>query len=235
MAYFTQDYTDFFKELAANNHKEWFHTHKKRYEKSVKAPFEAFVADLIQAVQAQHDPEMDLLPKDAIFRINRDIRFSKNKAPYKLNRSAVISRGGRREKQIPGFYLQLGVEELWLGGGAYQPDKHYLRRIRQHIADHPQQTVALLQQPAFVQYYTTIQGAVNKRIPKEFKAAYEQQPLIANKQYYYMATYEDAEVHLLRDDLLEWTMAHYQASLEWQHFLTDAFYEPKTDAQEAKI
>jgi len=229
MAYFTQDYADFFKELAANNHKEWFHSNKKRYQKSVKAPFEAFVADLIQAVKTQHDPDMDIQPKDAIFRINRDIRFSKNKEPYKLNRSAVISRGGRREKQIPGFYLQFGVEELWLGGGAYQPDKFYLQRIRQHISDHPEQTEALLQQPAFVQYYTTIQGDTHKRIPKAFKAAHAQQPLIANKQYYYMATYDDVEPHLLRDDLLEWTLAHYQASLEWQHFLTDAFYRSEPE------
>lgn len=224
MTYFTQDYADFFKELAANNHKDWFHANKKRYQKSVKEPFETFVADLIQAVQERHDPELDLTPKEAIFRINRDIRFAKDKSPYKLNRSAVISRGGRLEKQVPGFYLQFGVEELWLGGGAYQPDKPYLQRLRQYMADHPEQVSDLLAQPAFVQYYHHIQGETNKRLPKEFKEAHEQQPLIANKQYYYMATYQDAEAHLLRDDLLEWTLAHYQAALPWQHFLTDAFY-----------
>lgn len=224
MVYFTQDYNDFFKELATNNHRDWFHANKKRYEKSVKGPFSAFVADLIQAVKERHDPELDLLPKDAIFRINRDIRFSKDKAPYKLNRSAVISRGGRREKQVPGFYLQFGVEELWLGGGAYQLDKHYLLRLRRYIVQHPKRVNALLTQPAFVQYYNTIQGDQNKRLPKEFKEAHQTQPLLANKQYYYMATYEDPEQHLLRNDLLEWTLAHYHAALDWQHFLTDAFY-----------
>jgi len=224
MAYFSQDYADFFKELAANNHKDWFHANKKRYEKNVKAPFEAFVADLIKAIQTHHDPDLDLTPKEAIFRINRDIRFSKNKEPYKLNRSAIISRGGRREKQIPGFYLQLGVEFLSFGGGAYQLDKEALHRVRRYMADHPEQVEALLTAPAFVQYYNTIQGEANKRLPKEFKAVQAQLPLIANKQFYYMAHYEEVEEHLLRDDLLDWALAHYRAALDWQQFLTDAFY-----------
>ncbi len=66
MIYFTSDYLDFFKELAANNNKEWFDANRNRYEKSVKQPFEAFVTEVIKSIQA-HDPTIAITYKDAIF------------------------------------------------------------------------------------------------------------------------------------------------------------------------
>jgi uncharacterized protein (TIGR02453 family) len=90
MVYFEKDYFEFFKELAANNHKEWFDVNRSRYHSSVKEPFDKFIADLITEVH-KIDKKIEIAPKDAIFRINRDIRFSKDKTPYKLNRSAIIS------------------------------------------------------------------------------------------------------------------------------------------------
>ena len=81
MTYFTKDFLDFFKELAANNHKDWFHANKKRYEASVKDPFKVFVQDMIDRAAAKDD-RFAGEAKNAIFRINRDIRFSKDKSPY---------------------------------------------------------------------------------------------------------------------------------------------------------
>ena len=224
MAYFTPAYTNFFKQLAANNHKDWFHDHKKEYEQQVKEPFKAFVGDLITAVQKEQDKELDLLPKEAIFRINRDIRFSKDKTPYKLHKSAVISRGGRKNKQYPGFYVQFGVDEYWLGGGAYWLDKENLLAVRQYLAQHPQKTQALLEAPQLLKFYGGIQGEQNKRLPKEFKAIQEELPIIANKQFYFMKVYEEEEELLLREDLLEWVLEHYEAGLEWNNFLIKALY-----------
>ena len=74
MPYFTQDFLDFFKELAANNHKDWFDENRKRYHKSVKDPFYKFLEDAIAEIQ-KVDPTIQIEPKDAAFRINRDIRF----------------------------------------------------------------------------------------------------------------------------------------------------------------
>ena len=116
MKYFTQDYLDFFKELAANNHKEWFDENRKRYEKSVKDPFKKFVEALI-AETHKFDPSVNIEAKDAIFRINRDIRFSKDKTPYKLDRSAIISSGGRKDHSIPGFYIATGFSGHGFGIG----------------------------------------------------------------------------------------------------------------------
>ena len=78
MRYFSDDFVKFFNELEQNNHKDWFDENRKRYEKEVKAPFKSFVTDFIVEIQ-KYDPEIMIKPKDAVFRINRDIRFSNNK------------------------------------------------------------------------------------------------------------------------------------------------------------
>ena len=88
---FNEEYLDFFKELAQFNKKEWFDENRKRYEKSVKIPFKKFVTELIQEIQ-KIDPEVEIEAKDAVFRINRDIRFSKDKTPYKIQMSAILRR-----------------------------------------------------------------------------------------------------------------------------------------------
>lgn len=222
MQYFTEGFNNFFKGLAANNHKDWFHEHKKTYEKEVKQAFARFLTDLIQNIRTQYDSTLDLEVKNAVFRINRDIRFSKDKTPYKLHRSAVISQTGRKNMQIPGLYIQFGVGEVWLGGGMYKPDKENLLLIREHIAKNPKQVQELLADPAFQRLYGTIQGEQIKRIPKAFKEAHAIQPLIANKQFYFMAEYTDNESLLLREDLMDWVLNHYKIGRAWNQFFSAA-------------
>ena len=90
MKYFTKDFAAFFKDLEKNNNREWFHENKKRYEDSVKNPFHNFVEELIGGL-SDIFPTLTIQPKDAIFRIHRDVRFSKDKTPYKIHASALIS------------------------------------------------------------------------------------------------------------------------------------------------
>lgn len=222
MPYFTETFNDFFKGLAANNHKDWFHENKKTYQKSVKEAFATFLTDLIEQIREKYDPELELEVKNAVFRINRDIRFSKDKTPYKLHVSAVVSHGGRKNMQVPGLYIQFGVGELWLGGGCYAPNKENLLRIREYIANNPEKVEALIDNPMFKQFYGEIQGDAIKRIPKIFKEAHAVQPLIANKQFYFMATYEDNEQLLLREDLMDWVLQHYEAGRAWNQFFEEA-------------
>ena len=114
MTYFTKEFNSFFADLAKNNKTEWFHANKKRYEEFVKVPFEEFVAEMISRMQKE-DPEINILPKEAIFRINRDLRFSKDKKPYKEWVSAVISKFGKKDKSYPGIYFHIGTKGLMLG------------------------------------------------------------------------------------------------------------------------
>ena len=133
MKYFTKKFTQFFIDLAPNNNKEWFDVNRKRYEIDVKKPFEIFISDLLERAK-EVDTTIMISYKEAIFRINKDVRFSKDKEPYKLNRSAIISSVGTKDKSIPGLYLEITPEEVGIYGGLYMPDKNQLHRVREEIA-----------------------------------------------------------------------------------------------------
>lgn len=200
MVYFSNDYLDFFKELAANNHKDWFDANRKRYETVVRDPFKQFISELIN-VMAKNDPDLNLEPKDAIFRINRDIRFSKDKTPYKLNNSAIISKKGRKDKNYPGIYLEFGPERLAFYGGFYMPDSKLTQKIRTYFSSHAKEFKSLLSDPGFTSSFGEIQGEKSKRIPKEFHKAAISQPLLWNKQWYYYK-HESPEI-ICGDHLME--------------------------------
>lgn len=188
MTHLTKDFVGFYQDLARNNNRDWFHENKKRYEKEVKNPFVAFVSELIQAFQ-EVEPTVSMTAKEGIFRINRDIRFSKDKSPYKLHASAFISTTSRKDQNNPkGIYFEITPEHIRQYGGVYMTDKEGLYKIRQEIAANLEQFSSIVNAPEFVATFETIRGDKHKRIPKEFKEAHAQQPLIANKQYYYYTT-----------------------------------------------
>ncbi|MCH9822881.1 MAG: DUF2461 domain-containing protein [Bacteroidetes bacterium] len=187
--YFTKDYLEFFKELAANNHKNWFDENRKRYEKSVKQPFKQFVERLIAEVELLDPEQKGIEAKDCIFRINRDIRFSKDKTPYKLNNSAIVSPGGKKGKDVPGVYIELGPEKVRLFGGVHGLDKQNLEDFRYYLAANSTAFEKLIHQKDFLTTYGEILGAKAKRIPKDLKEAAEKQPLIYNKQWYFTTEY----------------------------------------------
>lgn len=216
MAWFSPDFNRFFIELAANNNKDWFHANRTRYENVVKQPFERFVGEMITRV-AKVDPKVRIEPKEAIFRINRDVRFSKDKAPYKLNRSALISAAGRKDMNAPGIYFELGPEAVRIYGGAYMPDKDALIRIRSSVAKDLTKFRKLREDKDFIKRFGTVQGEANKRLPPEFQAAAAKEPLLYNKQFYYGAELPPKLVTSPKlPDLL---MEHYAAMAPMNAFL----------------
>jgi uncharacterized protein (TIGR02453 family) len=217
----TQESFDFLRDLSRNNNRDWFHTNKKRYEQHLKEPFKAFVQALIDTFQ-KHDPSIQIAPKDAIFRINRDIRFSKDKSPYKTQcLGHHLPREGRKGKEYPGFYLHVEYGRLMMGGGAYFVEKETLYQIRQSIAHQSgSRFQSIYTAPAFVEKYETIQGDQHKRLPKEFKDLAEKEPLIANKQFYMMAELDPA--HILADDVLDFVESYYLAGKPLSDFLAEA-------------
>jgi uncharacterized protein (TIGR02453 family) len=216
MAWFDDDYNRFFKELARNNNKEWFDANRKRYEQNVKKPFAAFVLELIKRVHTL-DKQVHIEPKDAIFRINRDIRFSKDKTPYKLSCSAIISPGGRKDHSTPGLYFELGPEHVAIYGGRYQPEPEDLRMVRAHIAGNLKKFKTLREDKTFMKLFGSIQGERNKVLPAELKAAAEKEPLLYNKQIYWAA---ELPAKLVTDPkLADILMDHYRAMRPLNEFL----------------
>ncbi len=217
--YFSSDFLKFFKELAANNSKDWFDAHRKRYEQSVKEPFKEFVTDLISEIH-KLDPSIDIEAKDAIFRINRDIRFSKDKTPYKLDRSAIISSAGRKDPSVPGFYLSLGPDKTYLGGGAYFLTPEQLKALRNYIMGNNDKLVHVLKQRSFKEHFGEIRGEKNKRLPAEFQDMAEKQPLLYNKQFYFMA--EAPADWVNQPNLMDRCLDYYKASRPLQQLLVEA-------------
>lgn len=219
MAWFSPDFNKFFIELAPNNNKEWFDANRKRYMKSVKEPFEAFVGDVIAQV-AKHEPKVSMTPREAIFRINRDIRFSKDKTPYKSRMSAAVAEGGRKDHSSGGIYFEIGPENVAFYGGQYNPDRDELQRIREHITANLSKFRKLRTSKVFMEHFGEIQGDRNKIVPKEFKAFLEQEALIANKQFYFVAELDPKLV--TSPKLLDLLMEYYKAMKPMNDFLAAA-------------
>jgi uncharacterized protein (TIGR02453 family) len=122
---------NFLKGLKKNNNKPWFEKHRPAYEQA-KADFANFV-QLIIDKQAKNDPSIgSLKAKDCMFRINRDVRFSKDKSPYKTNLGASINRGGKKSV-FGGYYFHCSPGESFVGGGIWMPMPPELKKLRQEV------------------------------------------------------------------------------------------------------
>jgi uncharacterized protein (TIGR02453 family) len=122
MSYFNPAFIKFFKDLSQHNTTEWFNEHRKVYEKEVKKPFAEFVDEMIKRIN-KYEPEINIKASDAIMRINKDIRFSKDKTPYNTYVAANISAYGKKDKSYPGFYFQCGPIRSCFSA-APTPSKH---------------------------------------------------------------------------------------------------------------
>lgn len=218
MSYLSKAFIDFFKELSENNTTAWFAEHKKDYETHVKKPFALLVEDIIKRIQ-KHQPEVQIKASDAIFRINKDIRFSKDKTPYNTHVSANISSQGRKSKEEPGFYFQLSPAGIMIYGGAYMVETENLQNLRSHIAANLKKFATLYNDTVFKEKFGEIQGEKNKKLPDEFKAIVDKEPLIANKQFYFGA--ELKPKFITQDDLPDILMEYYKAGKKMNDFLKE--------------
>lgn len=220
MIYFSSDFNQFFKELAANNHKDWFDENRDRYHRNIKEPFEKFVADLVDELK-KDNPKLNINPKSAIFRINRDIRFSKDKSPYKLNRSAAIAPNGKKSIGKGGIYVELGPGRVMVGGGAFSPSKEDLQSLRETIAAKPSKFRKAIENPDFVSVYGEIHGDENKRLPsKELMEAAKKEPLLFKKSMYYFA--ESSPEMVTSDKLMNTILKQYEAGRSVREFIAEA-------------
>jgi len=224
MAYLTKDFIKFFQDLEKNNHKLWFDQARKRYESSVKIPFTKLIDEMIGRINAD-DPTISITAKDAVMRINRDIRFSQDKTPYNCHYGAIISSAGRKDKSIPGIFYRFSAEKIEIYGGAYGIDKHQLQNIRKYIQNNLDQFNKVIQQKLFKETFGEILGEKNKRVPPEFHPLLDKQPLIANKQFYYGT--EIPAKYITEDQLPDILMSHWYAGNPVRKFLLEALKLPK--------
>jgi uncharacterized protein (TIGR02453 family) len=129
---FPKDFFAFFEELARNNERPWFMANKARYESSVLAPMTSLVADMAPPL-GRISRHYVADPKRSLFRIYRDVRFSRDKRPYKEHCAAQFRHAAGRDVHAPGFYVHLAPDEIFMGGGMWMPDATALKRVRDAI------------------------------------------------------------------------------------------------------
>lgn len=158
----------FLKNLSKNNNRDWLQANKAAFE-TAKEDFANFVSDLIGRI-SKFDPKVGgLLPESCVFRIYRDIRFSKDKKPYKSNFGAYISPGGRKSA-APGFYLHIEPGKSFLAAGKHNPESSELLLMRKAIASGPDGFLKILNAKSFRKCFSEIHGEKLKTAPKGFPA-----------------------------------------------------------------
>ena len=137
--YITPKLFAFFSELKKNNTREWFEANKERYESDVREPLLAFI-DAFAEPLYKISPHFRADPRKqggSLFRIYRDVRFSKDKTPYKTQAGVHFRHERAKDAHAPGFYLHLDPKEVFMGVGIWRPDKEALLKIRAAILDKP--------------------------------------------------------------------------------------------------
>ena len=213
----------FLKDLKKNNNKPWFDTNRKLYE-AAKANFAAFVQEVIN-LHGKNDASIkDLLAKDCMFRINRDVRFSKDKSPYKTNFGASINRAGKKAMSSAGYYFHLEPGSCFMGGGIYMPMPEELKKVRQEIDYNFAGFKKMLSQKKF----KTIYGDLDKspefllsRVPKGYEADNPAQDYLRLKSF--IATVKVPDAALTSKDLVKKTADAFHALQPVIEFINHSF------------
>ena len=181
---FPREGIDFMKRLKRNNNRPWFEKHKEEYEASVKLPMQSLIAALRPHFD-QFAPEFDINPKRSLFRIYRDVRFSKDKSPYKTHVAAhFVLRGKPKGVEGSGYYLHIEPGEVFLGGGIYMPDNDQLKKIRRAIADQPDLFLSIIQDQRFKKCFGKLEGDKLQRVPKGYEPDHPMAEWLKYKQFF---------------------------------------------------
>lgn len=188
---------NYLSDLRKNNNRDWFADNKDRYTYA-RNEWVSFVESLIKGI-SEFDSEIGLLkPKDCLFRINRDIRFSPDKTPYNSHFSAAMIPGGKKNPR-PGYYIMVKPGELsYTGGGIWHPSSDHLAMIRQEIDYNPEELRKLLNEKSFQKTFK-LEGEKLKRPPKGYDKDHPDVELLKHKDFVAGRSLSDKQV--LSDDL----------------------------------
>lgn len=212
----------FLKKLAKNNNKPWFDANKIAYQEA-RTDFAAFIQKLIEKYGDSDLQIAHLAAKDCIFRINRDIRFSKDKTPYKKNFAASINRGGKKSIYA-GYYFHLEPGNSFTGGGIWMPMAAETQKIRQEIDYNWSAFKKILQSSAFKKTYDGLDreepGISLTNVPRGYEKDNPAAEYLKLKSWVAMRPVSDAE--LTSKDLLKTVVASFSAIQPLLYFINSA-------------
>lgn len=210
----------FMKRLKRNNNRPWFEKHKPEYESFVKLPMQSLIVAL-QPHFRRFAPEFDVNPKRSLFRIYRDVRFSKDKTPYKTHVAAhFVLRGKPKGVEGSGYYLHIEPGEVYLGGGVYMPDGDQLKKIRRAIADQSEKFLSILRHAKFKKEFGKLEGEKLQRVPQGYEADHPMAEWLKYKQFFVWV--EWPETKCLKRGFAEEVAEVYEAAAPMVRFLNEA-------------
>lgn len=185
----------FLKDLKKNNNKPWFEANRKKYE-DAKADFAQFIQRIIEKHAKKDKTLKELKAKDCMFRINRDVRFSKDKSPYKTNFGASINRGGKKSV-FAGYYFHCEPGEHFVGGGIWMPMPPELKKLRQEIDYNLEAFKKIVESKKFISVYGELYAGEDVRLTKVPQGFEKDSPAAAYlkfKSYLSMKKLSDSEI-----------------------------------------
>jgi uncharacterized protein (TIGR02453 family) len=166
----------FLKDLKKNNSKEWFDKNRKLYEYA-KEDFASIVTNVIEQFGKKEEAISLLTAKDCMFRINRDVRFSKDKSPYKTNMGASFSKGGKKST-LAGYYFHCEPGQAFIGGGLWMPDGDVVKKVRQEIDYSFTEFSKIIKNKKFVAQYKSLEITKETSLSREPKGYEKDNPAI---------------------------------------------------------
>ncbi|MDQ3019730.1 MAG: DUF2461 domain-containing protein [Bacteroidota bacterium] len=207
-----------------NNNKLWFDEHRDKYENYLKQPMRGLIDTLAVEVN-KIDPDIVINYK-SIFRINRDVRFSKNKAPYKNLYSAAFAFERVKSSEIPQFYFHFDPKQFIFASGQYSMDSDYLKKIRSAISKDFKTYKSLITKKNFVKTYGKVEGEVLSNLPRGFDNLdiNKCDPVLIQslkmKQFYVGKTYKPEVI--LSEEVVDIITENIKQSYDFTKFLHDA-------------
>lgn len=211
---------NFLKELEENNNRDWFTSNKNRYE-IAKTEFENFISQVVIEIQKFDKSIANVDPKKTIFRIYRDVRFSKNKDPYKVNFGAHIHPGNKQAvHSVAGYYIHIEPNgKSMLAGGAYMPPTEWIKAIRKEIDYNSEEFKKIIHNKNFQSYFK-LEGEKLQRPPQGFDVSHKDIELLKYKSL--IAVHHPTDKQVLSNDFLIHCSKAFKSLYPFDQFLNRA-------------
>ena len=223
---FTEELIDFLVELSANNNREWFKARQERYESVLREPALEYIRDVGDGLEAiaPHVLASDRKQGGSLMRIHRDVRFSKDKSPYKTNVGIQFRHESGKDVHAPGYYVHIAVDDCFIGVGSYMPDRDALAAYRRAIDERPREWLELKQLTESGEWELGGFRDSLKRPPRGYTADH---PLIEDikRKHFILTHYLDAE-DVTTPDFVEYSLERFRETREWMAFLAKALGLP---------
>ncbi len=223
---FSEELIDFLVGLSANNNREWFNARKDVYESVLREPALDYIREVGEPLAdiSPHVRASDRKQGGSLMRIYRDVRFSRDKSPYKTNVGIQFRHESGKDVHAPGYYVHISIEECFIGAGSWMPDRDALLAYRRAVSEHPSEWLALKQMTESGEWNLDGHHDMLKRPPRGFSA---DDPMIEDiKRKHFIVTHRMDIEDVTAPDFVEYTIERFKESKDWMAFLARAIGLP---------